>query len=427
MKCYSKVEADSCENMECLSEVYNLFAVFDTPANVIFVDQFIANINKYKDIFKRYFSSENIFFSCKCNKSKALLKNAANQKCGIEVSSNYELIEAIKYTKKIIASGPAKNDEYIENAIHNNAIISVDDIEELKSIKKINKSVKVFLRISNLLGNVSRFGINVSQIDECLRIISKSLIQLEGFSFHLNNYSLNDRVKAIKELIELIKEKNIKIKYIDIGGGIPTNYCSKEDYINFINSNNESMYFNHHFIKDYYPYYSEMADETALDYILKNVYTELNKMGVEIIIEPGRSLLKNAGMSIYEVQYLKHLYNGEYVVVTNGNINCLSEQWFNSDFLIEPKLFLKIPRKKKEIYASVAGNLCLEQDMLTWRKIKFEYTPKKGDLLVYYNTAGYQMDSNESEFHRIPLVKKFIVERIEDKYVIMEDEKYDCK
>lgn len=35
---YSKVSAEDCEYLECLAEAYNLFALFNTPANVIFVD-----------------------------------------------------------------------------------------------------------------------------------------------------------------------------------------------------------------------------------------------------------------------------------------------------------------------------------------------------------------------------------------------------
>ena len=307
---YSKVEAENCEHLECLADAYNLFALFDFPANVIFIDQFVSNINKFKDIFTHYFSHENIFFSCKCNKSYALLKYASEQNCGIEVSSNYELIDALKYTKKIIASGPAKDKDYLNNSIKNNVIISVDDIEELKLIKEINKPAKVLLRISDLLGKISRFGINLNQLDLCLDIISNSLIQLEGFSFHINNYSLDDRIGAINEILEFVEHKKIKIKFIDIGGGIPTNYCSKEDYNNFLKNNNKVMYFKKHFINDYYPYYSEVADENALDYILKNVYKKLNDKGIEIIVEPGRSLLKNVGVSIYEVQYLKQLSNG---------------------------------------------------------------------------------------------------------------------
>ncbi len=59
---YSKVSAENYECLECLAEAYNLFALFDTPANVIFADQFISNIVKFKDIFTQYFSRENIFF-----------------------------------------------------------------------------------------------------------------------------------------------------------------------------------------------------------------------------------------------------------------------------------------------------------------------------------------------------------------------------
>ena len=424
---YSKVMSASAADLECLEEIYNLYALFDTPSNVLFVAQFLSNIQKFKDIFKRYYMQENIFFSCKSNKSHALLKYAANSNCGIEVSSNYELIDALKHTKKIIASGPAKDEKYLANAINNNVIISVDDIEELKEIKNIRRKSRVLLRISDLLNKVSRFGINISQIDECLDLISNSKIKLEGFSFHINNYSLDDRIKAIYELINIINMKKIKINYIDIGGGIPTNYCSKEDYQNFLKRNNKNMYFNGHFINYYYPYYSEIADDNALNYIISKTHDILKDNKIELIIEPGRSLLKDVGISIYEIKYLKKLFNGEQIIVTNGNINCLSEQWFSSDYLIEPKLIIKGRRRKNEIYASIAGNLCLEQDMLTWRKIKFDYIPQKGDWLVYLNTAGYQMDSNESEFHKIPLIKKLIVEENEVGYLIKEDKEYDCE
>ena len=200
--------------MECLAEAYNLFALFDTPANVIFVDQFISNINKFKDIFTQYFSRENIFFSCKCNKSFALLKYASEQNCGIEVASNYELNDdladilcevndALKFTKKIIASGPAKDYKYLKCAIENDVIISVDDIEELKRIKEINKPVRVLLRISDLLGKVSRFGININQIAH----IANSTNQIMD-----NKYETN--YKELMTIIEELREKYFKIEKI---------------------------------------------------------------------------------------------------------------------------------------------------------------------------------------------------------------------
>jgi diaminopimelate decarboxylase len=48
--------------------------------------------------------------------------------------------------------------------------------------------------------------------------------------------------------------------------------------------------------------------------------------------------------------------------------------------------------------------------VLSWRKIPFPRRPEIGDLLIYLNTAGYQMDSNESEFHQLPLPPKVVVD-----------------
>ncbi len=406
----------------------DLFTLFDSvPANVIFLDNFVSNIVSFKDVFKRLNMRENIFFSCKANKSNALLQMAAEQQCGIEVSSYYELMDALKYTNKIIASGPAKEKYYLDCAVENNILISVDDIEELKSIKKLNKSARVILRISDLLGIISRFGINLSQIDESIKIIKESKIQLVGFSFHINNYNLEDRVNAVLQVLEIIKLKKLNVQYIDIGGGLPINYCTKEEFYVFLKENHEKMYFKNKMINEFYPYYSELASYKALEYILRKLKSKLGK--IEIIIEPGRSLLNNCGISIYEVKYLKHLSNGDALIISNGNINCLSEQWFNSDYLIEPILYKKRSNdvSKENIEASVAGNLCLEQDIITWRKIRFENTPEEGDYLIYYNTAGYQMDSNESNFHKLPLVEKYIVKKSGKKYEVRKDYLYDSK
>lgn len=405
----------------------SLFAILNgVPANFVFIDNFVDNINKYKDIFLRNCMHENIFFSCKANKSLALLGIATREQCGIEVSSYYELKDALKYTKKIIASGPAKDKQYLALAIENESIISVDDIEELKLILSFNRKVDIMLRISDLLGITSRFGINISQIDLCLDMIKNTKVNLLGFSFHINNYNLKNRIEATKQILEIVKQKKIKIRYIDIGGGIPINYCTKEDYYNFMEKNNKNMFFKEKAITDFYPYYNEVAGDEALDYILKNIRDSIGD--IQIIIEPGRSLLNNCGISVYEIQYVKQLNNENNLIVTNGNINCLSEQWFNTDYLISPRLYKKKNNiDKKEIIASVCGNLCLEQDMITWRKIKFEDIPEKGDLLIYYNTAGYQMDSNESTFHKIPLIQKYIVEKNKEKYEVRKDEFYDCK
>ena len=342
------------------------------------------------------------------------------------MSSLYELEDALKYTNKIIASGPAKSRTFLECAVLNHVFISLDDIAELRELINMGASVEIFIRIADVIDRKSRFGINKLQIDECITLIEKSNLVLAGFSFHINNHSLDDRIKAIQEVLQIVRNRKMKIRYIDIGGGFPVKYCSEKELKLFLEVNNADMYFDRKHITDFYPYSSEISGVEALQYILLKVKKQLGD--IEIIIEPGRSLLANCGISIYEVSYLKQLSTGERLVITNGNINSLSEQWFNSDYLIEPILIKKVKKEYGQpILASVAGNLCLEQDMITWRKIKFDYVPEKGDHLVYFNTAGYQMDSNESCFHKIPLVPKFVAIRNDNRFDIQRDEEYDCE
>lgn len=395
-----------------------------SPCHILFLENFKSNIQAFQNVFSDFCMQNNIYYSCKANKGQAFLVEASNQACGIEVSSIYELRDALVYTNKIIASGPAKSVEYLKLAIENNIIISVDDIAELRVIASFNLPVKVIIRISNLMNKISRFGVQVSSLDDCLEIVKMSKILLLGFSFHINNYRVDEKIQAIYEILDIVKNKRIEIKYIDIGGGLPVRYCVDNDYEQFLSKNNRNMYFSNREIKDFYPYANKLYGANAFRYILSCVNGILN--GIELIIEPGRCLLADCGISIFNVYYLKELEH-ENVVVTDGNINCLSEQWFNSDYLIEPLLYKTVyPHKQEPILASVAGNLCLEQDMITWRKLKFDCHPEYGDKLIYFNTAGYQMDSNESTFHKIPLVQKYIA-IMDERIYLVKDEDYGSK
>ena len=398
------------------------FSSIPTPAHILFPEILTSNISLFRSAYEQAGMDSNIFYSCKSNKSRSFLAVAAQENCGIEVSSLYELKDALQYTNNIIASGPAKSDVYLEFAVNNGVTISVDDIAELELLVAFGKQAKVLLRLSDLLGVLSRFGINKSQIEKCLEIIAKSKLLFEGFAFHINNYSLEDRISSIKELLKISNDLGISPRIIDIGGGFPTRYCSQEDYEKFLRYNSSSMFLFNHGINSFYPYWANYEGACAVEYILCSCSENLGK--TKLVIEPGRSLLSNCGITVFETMYLKTVYSGENIVVVNGNINSLSEQWFGSEFLVEP-LLLSSQLKDNTFLASVAGNLCLEQDVLSWRKIKLGAKPVRGDKLIYFNTAGYQMDSNESCFCKFPLPPKFVARKDND-WRLEGDVDYDC-
>lgn len=91
----------------------------------------------------------------------------------------------------------------------------------------------------------------------------------------------------------------------------------------------------------------------------------------------------------------------------DGSSLSLSEQWFDSEYLPDPVLW---PEEPGTPTATVVGAAtCLESDMLSWRRIPLPRAAAAGDLLIYPNTAGYQMDSNESPFHELPLPPKVVL------------------
>jgi diaminopimelate decarboxylase len=134
----------------------------------------------------------------------------------------------------------------------------------------------------------------------------------------------------------------------------------------------------------------------------------LREAGVKLLLEPGRALLDKAGCTVFRVQGVKDL-DGYGIVTVDGSSLSLSEQWFDSEYLPDPVLLSRAG--PGEPYAAcVGGATCLESDMVTWRKVRFPARPAVGDLLVYPNTAGYQMDSNESPFHELPLPPKVVLD-----------------
>ncbi len=141
----------------------------------------------------------------------------------------------------------------------------------------------------------------------------------------------------------------------------------------------------------------------------------LRAAGVRLLVEPGRALLDQAGCTVFAVQCVKDR-DGYAILTVDGTSLSLSEQWFGSESR-RTRCWCRASRTpappRDRTPPAGRGQLpgVRHADLA---QVPFPVRPAVGDLLVYLNTAGYQMDSNESPFHELPLPPKVVVEQVSD-------------
>ncbi|MEV0319398.1 Y4yA family PLP-dependent enzyme [Streptomyces sp. NPDC050659] len=379
-----------------------------------------------------------VYFAKKSNKAAVWVERCVAGAAGVDVASVGELREALGHGVRgedVVVTGPAKGRELLDLALRHGALIAVDATDELDALLSAaaapsggGRPARVLLRCLPPAQPHSRFGMTDAELatalDRCVQ--AGDAVRMEGFSFHLSGYEVAPRADLAARLVErCLKARALGLRAdrISVGGGLPVSYTDAESWRGFLGAQHGGQY---HAGKrfggdDFYPYHSPVAGADALRALLaagpegqgRPLAALLREHGVALLVEPGRALLDRAGGSVFRVQGVKER-SGQRLLTVDGSSLSLSEQWFNSEYLPDPWLLPLDRDGASGVFpAGVGAATCLESDMLSWRRIPFRRRPRVGDLLVYPNTAGYQMDSNESPFHELPLPPKVVVDRVE--------------
>lgn len=400
---------------------------FGGPLHLLFPEIFRATVDQYRGLLNSLAIPHQILFAKKANKSAAFIQECAYAGIGVDVASVEELAQALKggiSPAAIGISGPAKSRHLLLLAVQHGCLVAIDALDELKHAiacaQNIGRKLRILIRVHPDNHSGSRFGIAQSNLSDIWDEIEghSDALHLEGLSFHLSGYDLKERAQLAAKLINIahaLRHRFPHCRLIDIGGGIPISYVRHDDWSRFKkNQSSDDFHAGKLFGADYYPYHSTISGVASLEHILTvplqdgtDLKSLLLSYNMELAIEPGRALLDQAGVSLFSIQGVKD-EQGYGLITVDGTSFSLSEQWFNSEFAPDPLLISsQIEPEGQSLYrAAIGGASCLDSDMLTWRKIVFPRRPVRGDLLCYVNTAGYQMDSNESEFHNIPVPQK---------------------
>lgn len=439
----------------------SLVAALGSPLFCLVPTEFADNVKQYFTVFESYRIRGRVWYAVKANKAESFLDVLPFYDAGADVATREELQAALGHGLRgdaIGVSGPDKSDHLLLTACLQNCTIAVDSITELYRLKHLHfranlkRPCNIFIRLSGFDFSVSsltadtiptpdnsRFGIPITQWPDILRIVSdapfRAALQVAGISFHIDNYSLADRTVAIHAMldcgIEALKQGH-PFAWIDIGGGIPCQYVSPgswsdftREYVNQSNAGHETAFRGRDLgikmelgkitNKYIYPHDTELFKGAFLSALLEStlassatVADRLKSHNIGLVIEPGRSLLDQAGFTVCQVKGVKSSSSGRQLLCVEMNISHMWDQMIGSEFTVDPIL---IPQSQPDhntgsFKGHIVGNLCLENDIITWRQVSFSRIPKAGDLLVFPNTAGYQMDFIESRMHRMQLPQR---------------------
>jgi len=324
-----------------------------------------------------------VCFSAKANTNLAILKLFESLGSGLDIVSGGELYRGLKagfQPNRIVYSGVGKRIDEIDYALNTGILMfNVESLEELELINKraghlklkapiairVNPDVdpKTHPYISTGLKK-NKFGIDIEMAIEGYKVAKRlENINVVGIDCHIGSQITQvqpfiDALKSIKALINKLKDLRIEIRYLDIGGGLGITY------------NDESP--------------PELNDYAGA--IIKS----LEGMPLQLILEPGRVIVGNAGILVTRVLYRKSGKDKEFIVVDAGMNDLVRPSLYDAFHAIEPV----VKSEDEPIKADVVGPICESGDFLAAdRRIS---NVKRDDLLAVMSAGayGFTMSSN---------------------------------
>ena len=302
----------------------------------------------------------------------------------------------------------------LEFAIDSNVSdIVVDNFAELELLGKLarekGKTVRVSLRIKPGIdahthefirtGQVdSKFGLDLAS-GEALQAVTRAIeldgVKLIGLHCHIGSQIMEKEpfVHAAEVMLELhyriYKEFGVKLEQLNLGGGFGIHYLETDDFIPY---------------HEYMEAVSAKIGEKCVEYGINQP---------KIYIEPGRSIVGEAGITLYTVGNIKEIPNvRSYVSINGGMFDNPRYVLYQSDYTC---LIANKAAQPADYVATIAGKCCESGDLIQ------EHThiqkPETGDILAVLSTGAYNY-SMASNYNRNPRPACVMVKEGESRIII---------
>ncbi len=329
-------------------------------------------------------------YAMKANGNLSILSLFAGMGAGLDIVSGGELYRARKAgvpADRIIFSGVSKTDREIEEALAAGILMfNVESAQELSVIAEIagrlGKVAPIALRVNPDIDpgthpkittgmKSNKFGIDVAEVHELYLHASRDArLAVVGIQAHIGSQITSrrphhDACERLCALWDRLRAEGVHIRYLSLGGGLGITY------------------------------HEETPPEIGA--FVADLCAIVGKRDVTLIMEPGRSLVGNAGVLLTRVLYTKSNPIKNFVMVDAGMTDLVRPSIYDAYHHILPLLENSRPHK----IVDVVGPICESTDVMARNRELPE--PRRGDLLAILSAGayGFSMASNYND-HRRP-------------------------
>ena len=352
-----------------------------------------ATLERHWHAFDKAFQDHShlICYAVKANSNIGLLNLLARLGSGFDIVSLGELERVIAAggdPKKVVFSGIGKREDEILAALKIGIrCFNIEVRDELDRINHLAKLLGVIAPVSFRVNpNVdakthpyistglkeNKFGIDIDQaLTEYRRAATMPNINIIGIDCHIGSQLTEtgpflDALDKLLELVSALKADNINLHHLDLGGGLGIRYNTE-------------------------------TPPKPADYI-ELILERLGATDFEILLEPGRAIVGNAGILVTQIEYLKPTPHKNFAIVDAAMNDLMRPSLYSAWQEIIP--IVKNSNAPEKLW-DIVGPVCETGDFLgKERMLKLA----QGDLLAIRSSGayGFSMSSNYNSRPRVP-------------------------
>ncbi|MCY1569946.1 diaminopimelate decarboxylase [Staphylococcus pettenkoferi] len=371
---------------------------FGTPAFVYDEDEIRNQMRRYHEAFRKSGLNYNISYASKAFTCLQMVKLVDEEDLQLDVVSEGELYTALAAgfdPSRIHFHGNNKTKSEIQYALENHVgYIVIDALEEIDLINKYaSEPVDVVVRLNPGVEahthefiqtgqEDSKFGLSIKHglAKEAVEAINdKEKLNLKGVHFHIGSQieGTEAMIETAKLVLQWLKDNNIEVDLLNLGGGFGIKYVDGDTS---------------------FPIEEGIAEITSA---IKETAESLDYPVPEIGIEPGRSIVGEAGVTLYEVGTIKEIPGvNKYVSVDGGMSDHIRTALYDADY----EALLVNRKEEADETVTIAGKLCESGDIIV-REAKLPSSVQRGDYLAILSTGAYHysMASNYNQMQKPPV------------------------